>query len=605
VIQVSQTKTQSLAIRVVTLLRNDLWLAGGLASLVVITAALDITVPFLSRYLIDRVIHSLQGPPSRDFRWLGLAGAGIFAATSLTRIIRSFYNYQLFRTAARVEDEVKSAAFANFLRLETGYHKQINTGEIVGSLDRGGTAIFIVLFEIFGQNLIPSLVVFLGVMISLAAKNGWIALAVTLPLPVYVLIVSRLGARMQRNEQMVTRAFEDVSKEAYDISSNVAVVKKFCQEEQESGRQRNLLLGARIQQFRAERLWGLVENLQSGVSTLGRVAVICAGGFLVITRRCSVGDYVLFIALQDMVYGPVSQLSVILPKLRRNLSRCERLFEILDRASTVADQPGATELKPLRRSIEFRNVSFRYPGADRWTLRNVSFRVPAGSTVALIGKSGTGKSTLVNLLQRSYDPQHGEILIDGVNIRTVTQHSLRTQIAVVPQEVDLFSRSIHENIAYGNPEMERSEVEYAARVAQAHDFIQRCEHGFDTNVGERGLSLSGGERQRVGIARAILRDPHILVLDEATSHLDTESEQLIQDAADKIVSGRTSFVIAHRLSTIQNADIVVVFAEGGIEAVGRHEELWNVSPMYRRLYGAAADENTDAAATGRAQAKVA
>jgi ABC-type multidrug transport system fused ATPase/permease subunit len=181
-------------------------------------------------------------------------------------------------------------------------------------------------------------------------------------------------------------------------------------------------------------------------------------------------------------------------------------------------------------------------------------------------------------------PRTAPIYIDGVDIRTVTQHSLRRQMAVVPQEVDLFSRTIHENIAYGSEDVDRQEVEYAARVSQAREFIQRCERGYDTNVGERGLALSGGERQRIGIARAILRDPRILVLDEATSHLDAESEQLIRNATDKIISGRTSFVIAHRLSTVENASLAVVFAEGGIEAVGRHQKLWDTSPMYRRLY---------------------
>ena len=583
--KVSIDTTRSLALRVFSLLREDAWKVGALALLVVLTAALDIAVPFFSQHLIDRVIRSLQFPQAGNYRWLLVTGAAIFAATALTRMLRSLYNYRLFRTAAAIEDQIKTAAFANYLHLDTSYQKSVNTGEVVGSLDRGGTAIFIVLYEILGQNLVPPLVVFIGVVASLLAKNGWIALAVVLPLPVYVLIVSRLGCRMQQHEQQVTQAFEEVSKEAYDISSNVAVVKKFSREAQESRRQRGLLENARVRQFRAERLWALVENAQTCISTAGRVAVICAGGFLVITRRCSVGDYVLFIALQDMVYGPISQLSVILPRLRRNLSRCERLFEILDRRSAVQDLPGAEEIAPLRHSIEFRNVWFQYPGADRWTLRDVSFLAPAGSTVALIGKSGTGKSTLVNLLQRAYDPQRGAILIDGVDIRSVTQHSLRRQIAVVPQEVDLFSRSIFENIAYGSDDVDRTQVEYAARVSQAHAFIQRCEKSYDTSVGERGLSLSGGERQRIGIARAILRDPNILVLDEATSHLDTESEQLIRNATDKIISDRTSFVIAHRLSTVENADLVVVFSEEGVEAVGRHEELWHNSPAYRRLYG--------------------
>jgi ABC-type multidrug transport system fused ATPase/permease subunit len=298
-----------------------------------------------------------------------------------------------------------------------------------------------------------------------------------------------------------------------------------------------------------------------------------------------VGEYVLYIALQDMVYGPISQLSILLPKLRRNLSRAERLFEILDERRTVEDLPQATPLQATTRSVQFRNVSFRYLGAESDTLRGINFDVPPGATVALIGSSGSGKSTLMNLLQRLYDPQEGSILIDGQDIREVTQESLREQIAVVPQEVELFSRSILENIAYGQDRIERERVERAAKMAQAHQFILECDRGYNTQLGERGLRLSGGERQRIGIARAIARDPKILILDEATSHLDNESERLIQVAMERVTKGRTSFIIAHRLSTIRKADLVVVFANHGIEAVGTHDELWDKSPTYRKLYG--------------------
>jgi ABC-type multidrug transport system fused ATPase/permease subunit len=235
-------------------------------------------------------------------------------------------------------------------------------------------------------------------------------------------------------------------------------------------------------------------------------------------------------------------------------------------------------------SVELRHVGFRYPGAQEWTLQNVSLTVPAGSTIALIGRSGTGKSTLINLLLRCYDPQQGSILIDNVDIRQVSQDSLRHQIAVVPQEVDLFARTIAENIAYSSPDATKEEIEAAARMALAHDFIASCELGYETVIGERGLRLSGGERQRIGIARAILRNPEILVLDEATSHLDTESERLIQRAMERVAKDRTCFVIAHRLSTVRHADMVVVFSNGGVEAVGTHQDLWHRSSTYRLLY---------------------
>jgi ABC-type multidrug transport system fused ATPase/permease subunit len=577
-------KPRWLGWKVVSLLGRHRRTLFALLLLILIAAGLDIAVPFLTRSLIDKIVQSLQTHQGGALQALLLAAVGIFAATATTRILRSFYNYRLFCTVSGCEDEIKTAAFANFLQLDTAYQISVNTGEVVGALDRGGTAIFIILYEILGQNLVPPLVVVAGVLISLFAKNPWIGMIVCLPLPLYVATVSRFSERMDTFEREISTAYETVTKEQYDIASNVATVKKFAREQQEAQTQRKLLHIARTKHYRGERLWALIENAQSFIATAGRVGVIALGGYFVIAHRCSIGDYVLFIAMQDMVYGPISQLSIILPKLRRNLSRAERLFEILDLRATVCDAPGAAALADVSHSVEFRNVGFKYGETDRWTLRNVSFTVPAGSSVALIGPSGSGKSTLMKLLQRLYDPQEGSILIDGKDLRHIAQQSLRNLISVVPQEVDLFSRTVVENIGYGQDVVPIDDARRAARSAQADEFIERCESGYETQVGERGLKLSGGERQRIGIARAVMRDPKILILDEATSHLDNESERLIQGAMERLREGRTSFVVAHRLSTVRRADLVIVFSEGGIEAAGTHEYLSKTSPMYRKLH---------------------
>jgi ATP-binding cassette, subfamily B, bacterial MsbA len=571
--------------KVISLMARHGRTLAGLLVLILIAAGLDIAVPFLTREVIDNVVQALRSAAGGSVRTLILAALAIFAATAVTRLLRSFYNYRLFRTAAQCEDEVKNAAFANFLSLDTAYHSNVNTGEIVGALDRGGTATFVVLYEVLGQNLVPPLVVAIGVLTSLALKNPLIAAIVFLPLPVYLVIVGRLKHKMQKIEMQVSRAFETVTSESYDIASNVRVVKKFSQERREASTQWGLLQIARGKQFGGERMWAVIENVQTLIATAGRVGVIAVGGYLVLNHRCTLGDYVLFIALQDMVYGPISQLSIILPKLHRNLSRAERLFEILEQGRKVLDAPGAQQLRGARHSVEFRDVSFTYPGAHRPALHNISFTVPAGAMVALIGPSGSGKSTLMHLLQRLYDPQEGSVCIDGMDLRQMQQSSLREHIAVIPQEIELFSRTIAQNIGYGLESVSPPDLEYAARSAQAHGFIQGCERAYETHVGERGMRLSGGERQRIGIARAIVHDPKILILDEATSHLDNESERLIQLAFEDLMPGRTSFVIAHRLSTVRKADMVVVFKDGEIEAIGTHDELWSASPTYQKLHG--------------------
>ncbi len=576
--------------RVVSLLSSHRRSAVGLLGLILVCTSLDVAVPYLTRGVIDGVLQSLHAASSQAVRTLFIAGAAIFAATALNRFLRSIYNYRLVRTAAQCEDEVKNLAFGNFLHLDTAYQGKVNTGEIVGALDRGGTAVFVILNEILGQNLVPPALVTVGVLTCLFLKSYWIALLVCLPVPAYVFTIGRLSHKMQGIERDMSNGFEAVTKESYDIASNVRVVKKFAREKQEAATQRQLLHDVRRHHFRAERLWAVVENAQTLISTAGRVTVILLGGYFVLSHRCTVGDYVLFIAMQDMVYGPISLLSVTLPKLRRNLSRAEKLFEILDRRKLICDVARPQVLSNSPHAVEFRDVSFQYPDSHEWALQDVSFSVPAGATVALIGPSGSGKSTVMNLLQRLFDPQHGSIHIDGVNLRQVAGRELRRRIAVVPQEVELFSRPVIQNIGYGRDLIVLDEVERAARLAQAHDFITRCDDGYKSQVGERGMKLSGGERQRLGIARAAMSDAGILILDEATSALDNESERLIHLALDKVIKGRTCFIIAHRLSTVRNADLVLVFRDGRVEAQGPHEELWRQSPTYRTLYAQRLEE---------------
>jgi len=309
------------------------------------------------------------------------------------------------------------------------------------------------------------------------------------------------------------------------------------------------------------------------------------GSHEIAQNRLTPGAFTSFLAALLLMYGPVRKLSRVNASLQQAIAAAERIFEVLDKHTEVVEKPGAVPLPPFRHAIEFRDVVFAYDDSHRAILRNVSLTVRAGQMVAIVGRSGAGKTTLVNLLPRFFDVTQGAILVDGVDIRDVTLASLRSQISIVTQDTVLFDDTIERNIAYGVPNASREAIEAAARAANAHDFIIALPEQYGTAIGERGQRLSGGQRQRIAIARAILRNSPLLVLDEATSALDSESELLVQHALANLMANRTSFVIAHRLSTIRRADAIVVMEKGRVVEVGRHEELL-VRPngVYARLH---------------------
>ncbi len=577
-------KKPSVILRVIALVKDRKGTAVFLFGLVIISQASNISVPFISRFLIDTLTDFLGNGGALPWNTIIYSALGILAATLLTSALQSSYNYHLFKLVTSIEDKASNAAFEKYLQLHALFHHGSSSGQIIGRIERGRNSIYGILNDVIGQNVLPPLVIFIGSFAALLYENVWIALAVLVPFPIYLLVTKNLSNRIYEIEQQANDAFENVSKEMYDVAGNVLTVKKFSQEKPETEKEMALMVKARKIQYGAERLWQMIENVQTGIATTGRMAVLLLSAWFVLNGTATIGEFVLYITLQNMAYQPISQLSVIFPRLRRQSTRAGRLFAILDEPVAIKDKPDAVLLAPLQKQIEFKNVSFGYHNDKQWALKDINLVIPAGKTVALVGRSGSGKTTFINLLLRSFDPQKGRILIDGNDIRDVTQESLRQQIAVVPQEVDLFSRTISENISYGRPEVTREQIENAAKTALTHDFILRLDKGYKTVVGERGIKLSGGERQRVGIARAVLRDPRILVLDEATSHLDTESERLIAKATDALIKDRTSLIIAHRLSTILHADTIVVFKDNEIEATGKHKELLRRSPTYKRLY---------------------
>lgn len=552
--------------------------------LIIISQTANIIVPFISKNLIDTLTNFIKhGGPAPIVTLLWCTG-GILVASLISSIIESFYYYRLFLLTTSVEDHVRKLALEKYLSLHALFHHGSSSGQIIGRIDRGGVSFYTTTNDIIGQNLVPPLITFVCAFAALLYQNVWIALAVLVPFPIYLLATRKIATRIYHIEQQSNDAFESISKEMYDIAGNVHTVKKFSQEEAETANHEHLLKSAREIQYGAELLWGKIESIQSAIAIIGRIVVLGLSAWFVINGTATIGQFVLFVTLQNMAYQPLKTLSSLFTRIRRNFTRIERMLAILDEKVNVTDKKDATTLPPLGEKIEFRNVSFSYRSNDEYALKNINVTIPAGKRVALVGRSGGGKTTFINMIMRSYDPQEGGIYFDGVDIRDVTQESLRNQIAIVPQEVDLFSRTVAENIAYGKKSYTQKDVENAAKTALAHDFILKLDDGYNTTVGERGIKLSGGERQRVGIARAVLRDPKLLILDEATSHLDTESERLITEATDALIKNRTSIIIAHRLSTVIHADKILVFNNGTIEAEGTHQELLKKSPTYIKLH---------------------
>lgn len=548
---------------------------GALFSLLLVNAG-NLVTPLLLRMLIDEGIIPLN---LERIYFVAMALVGVALARGAFNFLQAYWSEV---TSQGVAYDLRNAIFEKLQHLSFSYHDRSQTGKLMTRMTSD-----VELVRMFvGTGLLQflsGLVLLAGATVILLRMNLALGLMVLAVVPLVLAVLYLLIRQIMPLSRLVQKKLGVLNTTLQENLAGMRIVKAFSREEHEQRRfnhQNEELLDVNLRLLQA---FSTYFPLIFFIANLGVVAVIWFGGLRVISGNLTLGTLVAFTGYLGFLLMPVFMLGMIGAMFSRAAASAERLFEVIDAEAEVHDQPGAGVLPPIRGEVEFDRVSFRYAGAEQDVLCDVSFKVTPGQTIAILGQTGSGKSSIINLIPRFYDVTGGSVCIDGHDVRKVTLESLRSQIGIVLQETTLFSGTIHENIAYGVPDASREEVREAARAAQADEFIESLPEGYDTPVGERGVGLSGGQKQRIAIARALLVEPRILILDDSTSALDAETEFKIQQALDRLMVGRTSFVIAQRISTVRNADQILLLDGGKLVASGRHEELLQTSELYAEI----------------------
>ncbi len=543
---------------------------------IIMAAGANLYLPWIIKDMIDDVLMS------KDMLMLNLIAAGILVVMFTRGVFYYGQSYLVSYVGQRVIIDVRSMLFRKFQKMPLSYYDKQQTGTVMSYITNDvsamQSAIVDNLIELVTESSI--LIGSLAMMIYLDWKLSLLTL-MTIPLVGFAMKI--FGRKLKRSSTVIQERAAEITSLLQESISAIRVVKSFVRETYEIRRFEEQNWKNFQAAMKNVKLSSLLTPTVEFLAAIAVTFIVWFGGYEVVNEVITAGELVAFLTYAVNLANPVKRLSRVYAAIQRAMAAADRVFAVMDLEEKITDVPGAKPLPPIKGQVEFKDITFSYKEGQP-ALQHISLKAEPGQMIALVGPSGSGKSTIANLIPRFYDVDSGTISIDGHDIRQVTADSLREQIGLVPQETMLFSTTVMENIRYGRLDATDEEVVEAARAANAEEFIKDLPEGYDTKLGERGLNLSGGQRQRLAIARAILKNPRVLILDEATSALDTESEKIVQDALDKLMVGRTSFVIAHRLSTIFNADQIFVVENGHLREHGTHEELLAAGGLYSNLY---------------------
>lgn len=553
------------------------WRRGVAAIIAMILGALTtLAVPWIIRNIIDDVLAAKN---LVALNWIAL---GILVLFFLRGVFSYLQGYLMSYIANRVIIDIRNEVYARVQRLSLRFFDTRKTGSLMSRLTNDIGALQTAIVDNF-VNIVKESVILIGSLVGMVILHWRLTLLCIIIVPLVSITIKYFGRKLKKSGHMMQERIADVTSHLQETIGGIRVVKSFFREDYEIARFRQINQASFGAAMKAARQSSQLSPIVEFIAAIAVTAIIWYGGWSVIDGELTAGELIAFLIYAINLANPVRRLSALYGDIQRSMAAGERVFALLDETPDIREKADAIALPVLRGDVVFDAVHFQYEPSKE-VLSGISFHAEPGQKIALVGPSGSGKSTIANLIPRFYDVTAGAIKIDGHDIRDVTLASLREQIGIVPQDTALFNTTIEENIRYGRLDATDEEVAAAVRAANAEEFVRQLPQGLQTPIGDRGLVLSGGQRQRIAIARALLKDPRILILDEATSALDTESEQLVQAALERLMIGRTAFIIAHRLTTIQDADHILVIDRGRIVESGTHQSLLALHGMYYNLY---------------------